>query len=123
MDINPGLIAKAKENHPDTRFMVFDAEETELTEDFDYIFLCGVFNLKVEGLQETIKSVLRRLFKHCRKTLVFNGLSAHNPVQSYELFYVYPETLVNFALSVLSPSISLRHDRLSYDFFLFINKC
>ncbi|MBF0539205.1 MAG: class I SAM-dependent methyltransferase [Nitrospirae bacterium] len=122
MDINPGLIAKAKEKYPDTRFMVFDIEEDELTEDFDYIFLCGVFNLKVEGIEETIKRVLRRLFKRCRKTLVFNGLSAHNPAQSYELFYIYPETLVNFALSELSPSISLRHDILPYDFFLFINK-
>ncbi|MBF0608843.1 MAG: class I SAM-dependent methyltransferase [Candidatus Magnetobacterium sp. LHC-1] len=122
MDINPRLIAKAKENYPEARFMVFDAEETELTEDFDYIFLCGVFNLKVEGIEETIKNVLRRLFKHCRKTLVFNALSAHNPAKSYELSYVYPETLVNFALSELSSHITLRHDRLPYDFFLFMHK-
>ncbi len=121
-DINPGLIAKAREKYPAGRFILLDAEEDELTEDFDYIFLCGVFNLRVEGLEETIKNVLRILFKRCCKTLVFNALSAHNPLKSYELFYIYPETLVTFALTELTPFVSLRHDRLLYDFFLLMHK-
>ncbi|MBF0565690.1 MAG: class I SAM-dependent methyltransferase [Nitrospirae bacterium] len=119
-DINSRLIEMAREKHPGCSFHVFDVEEEDLHEDFDYIFLVGVFNLKVDGLGKTIKNVLKKLFGHCRKALAFNALSAHCPVKSYELNYLHPEEFFKFAVQELSPYVTLRHDKIFHDFFLFI---
>lgn len=120
LDINKNLIKFAKEKYPNIDFRVFDIEEEELREDFDFIFLCGVFNLKVSGLEEYIRSTLIRLFKHCKIGLAFNALSVHNPRKDFELFYLSPEDILSFAIKNLSPFVSLRHDRIPYDFTLFV---
>lgn len=121
-DINPQLIALASQKYPGADFRVFDAEQGTLDRAFDYIFLCGVFNLKVQGIDEAIQTVLGRLFACCRVGLAFNALSAYNPKKDFELHYVYPDRLAAFALAHLSPYVSLRHDRMSYDFTLFVYK-
>ncbi len=119
-DINEKLVALAQEKFPGVDFRVFDIEKDVLGEDFDYIFLCGVFNLNVQGLDETIRNALIKLFKHCRSALAFNALSVYNPNKDFELHYTSPEEAFAFAAENLSPFISLRHDRMAYDFMLFI---
>lgn len=47
VDINEKLIGMARAKNPGILFRVFDIEQDTLDEEFDYIFLCGVFNLKV----------------------------------------------------------------------------
>jgi len=121
-DINPDLIEMAKKKFPGVSFRVFDIERDRLEEEFDYIFLCGVFNLRVGGIEDTIKETLRRLFMQCRKGLAFNALSAHNPGKDFELNYLYPEEVFAFAVRNLSPFVSIRHDRLAYDFTMFVYK-
>jgi SAM-dependent methyltransferase len=121
-DINGKLIALAKKKFPETDFRVFDIDKDVLNEEFDYVFLCGVFNLKVEGLDEMIKNTLTKLFKHCCIGLGFNALSVHNPKKDFELHYTSPEDMLGFAVKNLSPYISLRHDRMSYDFTMFVYK-
>ena len=119
-DINGSLIALAREKFPGARFEVFDIDRDRLDEDFDYVLLCGVFNLEVQGVQDSIRSTLRRLFGRCRTCLAYNGLSSHNPKKDFELHYSSPEELVAFAIQELSPYVSLRHDRMDYDFTLFV---
>lgn len=119
-DINEKLIALAAKKFPEVDFRIFDVEKDVLCEEFDYIFLCGVFNLNVQGLDETVKNVLIKLFKHCRHALAFNALSAHSPEKGFELHYVSPEDIFDFALKNLSPFVALRHDRMVYDFTMFI---
>ncbi|MFN3396511.1 MAG: class I SAM-dependent methyltransferase [Thermodesulfovibrionales bacterium] len=120
LDINENLISLAKEKYPGIDFRVFDIERDDLKEEFDFIFLCGVFNLKVCGIEEYIRSTLIKLFKHCKKGLAFNALSAHNPRKDFELFYLLPEDILSFAIKNLSPFVSLRHDRIPYDFTIFV---
>jgi 2-polyprenyl-3-methyl-5-hydroxy-6-metoxy-1,4-benzoquinol methylase len=119
-DINENLISLARKKFPECDFRVFDIDGDVLGEAFDYIFLCGVFNLKVKGLDDTVKTVLQTLFRHCKIAMAFNALSAHNPKKDYELYYHSPEELFRFAMIHLSPYIALRHDRIPYDFVLFI---
>jgi len=119
-DINERLISLARQKFPGCAFRVFDIEKDVLDEDFDYIFLCSVFNLKVQGLDELIRATLKTLFSHCRIALAFNALSAQNPKKDFELHYVFPEELFQFVVKNLSPFVSLRHDRLPYDFTLFV---
>jgi len=119
-DINENLISMAREKNPGVPFMVFDMEKDTIEEDFDYIFLCGVFNLNVQGIRETISKTLKTLFGHCRIGLAFNALSTHNPKKDFELHYVSPEEMFSFGVENLSPFVSLRHDRISYDFTMFV---
>jgi SAM-dependent methyltransferase len=121
-DINEKLIGMAREKNPGARFRVFDIERDTMEEDFDYIFLCGVFNLKFQGIDEMIRDSLRKLFERCRTGLAFNALSSHNPKKDSELHYVSPEDLFTFAIKNLTPFISIRHDRLHYDFNMFLYK-
>jgi SAM-dependent methyltransferase len=119
-DINENLIALARKKFPECDFRVFDIDRDVLSEDFDYIFLCGVFNLKVQGLDDTVKTVLQNLFRRCRIAMAYNALSAHRQGKDYELYYQIPEELFRFAVTHLSPYLALRHDRIPYDFTLFI---
>lgn len=119
-DINEKLIALAKQKYPEGRFRVFDIERDVINEEFDLIFLCGVFNLKVAGLDDTIRNVLTGLFNHCRTGLAFNALSSHNPRKDFELHYIFPEEIFSFAVRELSPYVSLRHDRMAFDFTIFV---
>jgi len=119
-DINEKLISLAKKKYPEIDFRVFDIDKDSLDEDFDYIFLCGVFNLQVEGIDGTIKKTLTKLFQHCRTALAFNALSSHEPKKDFELHYMAPEDISDFAIKNLSPYVSLRHDRIPYDFTMFV---
>jgi SAM-dependent methyltransferase len=119
-DINADLIAAARRNHPLADFRVFDIEQEDLAEDFDYILLCGVFNLKVCAVENTVRNVLARLYPRCRLGLGFNALSAHNPQKDFELSYLSPEEMFRFAVTNLSPFVSLRQDRIPFDFMLFV---
>jgi 2-polyprenyl-3-methyl-5-hydroxy-6-metoxy-1,4-benzoquinol methylase len=121
-DINEKLIALARQKYPSVDFRVFDAISDVLEEEFDYIFLCGVFNLKVQGIEDSIKAIMMNLFKHCRIALAFNALSSHNPQKDFELNYTSPEDIFSFTVKNLSPFISLRHDRIRYDFTMFVYK-
>lgn len=119
-DINPGLIEAAIRKYPEARFSVFDIEEQEMTETFDYILLCGVFNLKVQGVEQTIPAVLRKLFARCRIGLAYNGLSDCAPQKDFELNFTSPAELFSFAVAELSPYVAIRHDRLRYDYCMFV---
>jgi SAM-dependent methyltransferase len=121
-DINPNLVSLAAAKYPECRFSVFDMQTDSLGEDFDYIFLCGVFNLKLQDLEETIHAVLKGLFKHCRISLAFNALSAHSFKKSVELHYLSPGSMMDFAIRNLSPHVSLIHDRIPDDFTMFVRR-
>jgi SAM-dependent methyltransferase len=121
-DINKNLISLAKQKFPESTFRVFDIEKDILNEDFDYIFLCGVFNLKLNRLDESIKNILIRLFKYCRIALAFNALSAYDPKKTFELHYVSPIDMLEFAIKNLSPFVTLIHDRIPYDFTMFVRR-
>ncbi|HMK60103.1 MAG TPA: class I SAM-dependent methyltransferase [Dissulfurispiraceae bacterium] len=119
-DINANLVSLAKKKHPGIDFRVFDIDAESLSENYDYIFLCGVFNLRVESLDDTIRHILQKLFTHCSIGLAFNALSVHNPKKDFELNYTSPEELFAFAVRNLSPFVTLRHDRMPYDYTMFI---
>jgi len=119
-DINEKLINLANQKYPAIDFRLFDIDRETFDKDYDYIFLCGVFNLKVSGIEEIIKKTLITLFQHCKKALAFNALSSHEPHKGIQLHYSDPEDMLHFASKNLSPYISFRQDRIPYDFNMFV---
>lgn len=119
-DINENFIAHARKKFPECSFTVLDIDEDSLAEDFDYIFICGVFNLRVPGVQKDVENAMVKLFKHCKKGLALNALSAHARIKDPELNYTSPEHMIKFCIENLSSSVVLRHDRIENDFTLFV---
>ncbi len=120
VDINENFINLAKSKYPECTFKVMCADDDELEGYYDYIFICGVFNLQVPGVEDDLKNALVTLFRHCNKGLVLNALSSHTPIKDPELHFTSPEDMVKFAIENLSPSVALRHDRIENDFTLYV---
>ncbi len=121
VDINENFISLAKGKYPECTFKVMNTDDDDELEGFyDYIFICGVFNLQVPGVDDDLRNALVNLFKHCNKGLALNALSSHTPVKDPELHFTSPEEMVKFAIENLSPSVVLRHDRILNDFTLFV---
>jgi SAM-dependent methyltransferase len=122
VDINEKFIALAKKKYPECAFHVMDADaDADALEGvFDYIFICGVFNLQVHGVDEDLKNTLVSLFRRCNKGLALNALSSHASIRDPELHVTSPEEMVGFAIDKLSPFVALRHDRVRHDFTLYV---
>ena len=111
IDINKNFIELARRKYPDSEFFVLDIDETDFNRYFDIIFICGVFNLRIAGIEESMKHGLRKLFRLCKEALHVNLLTSYIPQKSAELFYVKPEEILNFAITELSRSVALQHTK------------
>jgi SAM-dependent methyltransferase len=109
IDVNGNLIELAKRKYPDAEFITTDIEEAEIVRKFDIIFACGVFNLRIAGIEKSVKNVLRKLAGICEETLHVNFLTYYVPRRNVELFYLRPEEILQFAIAELSGSVILRH--------------
>jgi ubiquinone/menaquinone biosynthesis C-methylase UbiE len=120
IDINKNLIALAKRKFPEAEFLEIDIDDMDINREFDSIFICGVFNLRIAGIEESVKDILLKLSRICRKGLYANFLTYYVPQRTVELFYVKPEEILQFILNNISRSVVLRH--LKEDIFLSIYK-
>jgi SAM-dependent methyltransferase len=120
IDINKNLIELARRKYPEAEFLVMDIDETDFNRYFNIMFVCGVFNLRIAGIEESMKHILRKLFRLCTEALHVNLLTSYVPQKSVELFYVNPEEILNFTITELSRSVALLHTK--EDIFLSVYK-
>lgn len=111
IDINENLIEFARKKYPETEFIVMDIEEIDFKRTFDIIFICGVFNLRIAGIEESMKNILKKTFSLCREVLYLNLLTYYVPRRNIELFYVKPEEILHFILTELSLFVTLIHKK------------
>jgi 2-polyprenyl-3-methyl-5-hydroxy-6-metoxy-1,4-benzoquinol methylase len=111
IDINEGLIELARRKYPEAEFIAMDIDETAFNRHFDVIVICGVFNLRIAGIEESMKHILRKLYRLCTEALHLNILTSYIPRKTVELFYVKPEEILTFAITELSRSVSLLHTK------------
>ena len=111
IDINKHFIELARRKYPEAEFLDMDIEETDFNRYFDIMFICGVFNLRIAGIEESMKHILRKLFRLCTEALHVNLLTSYIPQKSAELFYVKPEEILNFTITELSRSVALQHTK------------
>ena len=109
IDINENLIELAKNKYPEAEFHALDIEETDFNKVFDVILICGVFNLRIAGIEESMRSVLKRIFSLAKEVLHLNLLTYYVPIRNIELFYVKPEDILHFSINELSRHIRLLH--------------
>jgi SAM-dependent methyltransferase len=122
IDVNKNLIGLATKKYPEAEFLSVDIEEDRFNRTFDVIFICGEFNLRIAGIEESMKSCLKILFGMCREALHFNALSYIIHQRNVELYYVKPEELLQFVSADLSDNAVLRDDIIKGDIFLSVYK-
>jgi trans-aconitate methyltransferase len=120
IDVNANLIALAKSKYPEAEFITLDIDEDDFKRQFDVIVACGVFNLRIAGIEESSRHILKKLFGLCREAMHINFLAYDTPQRSVELFYVKPEEMRKFAANELSPSVTLTYDQ--EDIFLSVSR-
>lgn len=122
VDVNQGLIRLARAKYPEAEFLALDIEEEPFDRDFDVVVACGVFNLRIGGIAEAVRSTLPLLFARCREVLHVNFLSARTPRHDVELYYADPAELLRFAREALSPSAVVREDLVPGDLYLSVGR-
>jgi SAM-dependent methyltransferase len=118
LDVNKGLVELARMKHPGVEFLCTDIEETALDRAFDIVLICGVFNLRIAGIAESMRNCLRRLYPLCREALHLNVPSADAAWKDITLHYADPVDLLRFAREELSPSSVLRAGLIPGEIFL-----
>jgi SAM-dependent methyltransferase len=111
IDVNEKLIGLAGKKYPEAEFITADIEETDIGRKFDIGFVCGVFNLRIAGIEASMKDALKKLSGICEEAIHVNCLTYYVPRKDIELFYVRPEEILQFAITELSGSVILRHFR------------
>ena len=111
IDINKNLIELAMHKYPEAEFLAMDIDETEFNREFDIIFVCGSFNLRISGIEDSMLHLLKKLFKLCTEALYVNLLTSYVPTKDIELYYVKPEEILTFAITEISCSVTLMHTK------------
>ncbi len=121
IDINPELTKFASAKYPDVQFLTLDIDSETIPNVFDYIILCGVFNLNIQGVKEALKESLEKLFHHTKNSLLFTCLSTYSKNKDINLVYFDPAELLSLA-SKITKSANLYLNLIEGDIFLLLNK-
>lgn len=65
--------------------------------------MTGVFNLRIAGIEESMKNILIKLMSICNGALHLNVLSYNTVQRDVELFYAQLADLLEFAQTGLAP--------------------
>jgi SAM-dependent methyltransferase len=115
-DINPDLIAEAKQQHPSSDFSVLNlAEQEDLSPVAGVGVMLGVLNLNFKERYDNMsfsKMMIQKAFSAVSETLVVDFLSLYHssdyPKEDF-VFYHNPCVMLAFALE-LTPNARLFHD-------------
>jgi len=122
LDITPELIELARLKYPECGFRVHDIEDGPLDASFDLGFICGVFNNRVEGATESLMNSMALLFDHVTEGLAINAISSLCVHKDYQINYIDPEELLNYASMHVTSNAEMRLDLVDGDIFLFLYK-
>lgn len=101
VDLFPNVIQEAKKIYPDARFEARSLLTRPYpARSFDYSFLSGVFNVKVENNWKYMRAVLTGVLRQTKKAVAFNVLNTEAELKESHRFTVMPKELVAFGRSL-----------------------
>ncbi len=122
IDINPDMIAKAKEMNPAMadRFMVFDIIENDFPRKFDYSIAIGILNLHFGGdiNNEMNFSLMKQMAKHSEKGFAVSMTSNLSPKPTPNTYYFDAKTIIDQTLNI-TKNYKIDHSYLPNDFTIF----
>jgi SAM-dependent methyltransferase len=121
IDINPDLIALARQRHPGVAFEVRDIQN-ETMGPVDYVVSTSCFNLRLEHEDNYafVEDILRRCYSLARCGVAVDFLTEYVDFRgSSEAFYYSPERLFTIAKGI-TKRVCLRHDYPLFEFCLYL---
>lgn len=115
-DVNPDLIAEAKQQHPEANFVVRNLiDQGKIEPVAEVAVMLGVLNLNFKDAYDNMafsKVMIEKAFSVVSETLVVDFLSLYRtsnyPEEDF-VFYHNPADMLAFALE-LTPNVKLLHD-------------
>lgn len=119
-DINPTLVAAARERHPGARFEVKDVLEEDFPS-FDWIVSTSCFNLRMadDGNYPFIERLLTVCHAHATRGVAVDFLTSYVDFPTAEGFHYEPERLFAMAKR-LTKRVTLRHDYPLFEFAVYL---
>ncbi|WP_295157024.1 class I SAM-dependent methyltransferase [uncultured Brachyspira sp.] len=131
IDIMPEMIERAKKKtfkNINPQFMTMDFfKNSDIEDDFDYIYSSGIFNLNLGNNEEFLKNAVRDFLIAARKGVCFNLLDISCKDKYGDKYYYYKKDEVfNIAQKIvkdldLKCKIKISDEYLSNDFSVFID--
>lgn len=110
IDIVPELISHARERFPGANFECRDIFQFPLPQEFDFVFISGVFNAPFRNdSQAFMSAMLQHAFSAARIALAFNFTSSHVNFASEGANYFAPQWVLSEVLEKLSKKVHMDH--------------
>jgi SAM-dependent methyltransferase len=119
VDIQPEFVDIAKRKHPDARFEVLDILEDDPSIIPDYIVASGVFNFKLEGMDEYVNNMLDRMLTLSEEGIAVDFMSSYVDYENEDSYHVDPDDMLRLGKS-LTGRVTVRHDYMPYEFALYL---
>ena len=98
----------------------------DVTEDADYSFVSGTFNVKLQATDAEwdayVKRQLSAMFAHSRRGLAFNLLTSYVDWKAENLFYADPNNFFDFCKRHLSRHVTLVHDYALFEWTILVSR-
>ena len=124
IDLSSMMVEQAKRRIDDPRAVFM--RQTMLTQDVDYTFVCGTYNMLMSADPEEwaayVRASLLQLWSRTRKGLGFNMLSIAADERYPSLYYAEPEEFLDYCARSLSPLVSLSDDKPLPDWTIFVRR-
>jgi len=121
LDINPDLIAVARERYPEARFLPSGVELEKLNEKFDVVVASGIHNYRVSDNMSYINETMKLFNRIARVGFSINFLSSKVNFRREENYYASPEEILVAAFQY-SSRVVVRHDYMPFEFTVYVDK-
>ena len=121
IDINPELIAIAKERYPEADFQCLNLLTEPDIAEVDYILASGTFNFKIADCFAFVKDAFTRFDKIAKKGFAANFLSNKVDYELGDVYHADPAQILDLAY-LFSKNVVLRNDYMPFEFSVFVNK-
>lgn len=110
IDITESLVKAAATRFPDALFSTRNIMDTgDSTTPYDYVVASGIFAKRMQGGEEYMFSMIKRMFELSKKGLAFNSLNLQSENLDPDDFGMSPDTTEEFC-KTLTPHVKWRHD-------------
>ncbi|MBN1909682.1 MAG: dTDP-4-dehydrorhamnose 3,5-epimerase [Pirellulales bacterium] len=124
IDVAENLIAYAKVNMPEGRFLHGDVLVWNTAERFDYVVCNGILTQKLSAsildMNRYARAVLERMFALCRRGVAANVMSNRVNFMVENLYYASPVEMLSYCLDHLTRRARLDHAYPLYEYMIYL---
>ena len=122
VDISNKIVEVAKKKNSLANVIEGNVLDLPDDEKYDYVISLGFNCVKTDSNWETLIEVLEKMWRLCKKGIVYNGVSTFSEISSEKTYFVSPIKVIDYIMNNLTYKVVLRHDYMQHDFTIFVYK-